>query len=121
MQPAIVRFWRCLDSSQRAVTLKLSLASQTIVPAVKFETIQSDFFVDAGIGQIMKLQAYIEALRLERTFYTFPDGVFDALLANKGWMLNIALKFLEGCIKLDDPLCQQLTFPSPSNPRCLRE
>jgi len=39
--------------------------------------------------------------------------------ADQLWMQQLEAKFLTGCLSTADPLCQQLTFPSPPEPDCI--
>lgn len=117
----IARSWGCLTPSQRNASFDLALAYSTPSPFVLKVLVDAYFILQYGTSAEPYRAAWQSNFRVQQGTVTVEGESVSVYLSNRTWMGELKAKLLSGCLSLSDPLCQQLTFPSPKPPPCIWE
>lgn len=115
----ISRSFRCLRDAERFACKDMADASISLTPFVPTALVDAHWLGYPAAARPHYIAAWRGNFQVASGTVTIMGVETGVYFANRLWMQQLEAKFLNGCLSTADPLCQQLTFPAPTEPDCI--
>lgn len=115
----IGRSFRCLRDAERFACKDMADVYTSMTPFVPTALVDAHWLGYPAAARPLYIAAWRANFQIASGTVTIGGIETGVYFANRAWMGQLYTLILAGCLSTADPLCQQLTFPSPPEPDCI--